>query len=234
MPGSTPDMIPLRLAPQRALFGVEFRDPIRGSPIGEGLRVTAEGMRPPTLTPSKRFVWLDRDPPVERRIRVKAVSTNGMFAPFEELFRVPAHVGDVKPAALLFRRRLRPTGLYEPPEGMIAVAGMLVESRDSREPVPGVRVRIQFHYAEGLETFRGGYTAFTDAKGRFAAVVRCLGEIRPDPARHDPTAFEAWLWLKREGGVRITAPLPLRFGRLSRLAEPLNWAALTPLEGQRR
>ena len=227
-----PETMKLHFVPQRAMFALEFRDPIRGGPVAKGLRVSADGLRPPALTPSNRFVWFDRDPPEERWIRVKADSTDGMFAPFEETIRVPAHVAGTTAAALTFRRRLRPTGLYEPPPGSIAVGGMLVEDAGPPKPVPGVRIRIQFRYAEGEETFRGGYTAFTDSRGGVTAVVGRLGDIRPDPDGKQPGAFEAWLWLKRGSEVRVSEPMTLRLGRLTRLPALLKWAELLPPEEQ--
>lgn len=221
-----PDMIRFALAPQRAMFALELIDPIRGGPVGTGLRVAAAGLAPPALTPSNRFVWLDRGPPEERRIRIEAVSVDGRFAPFEDMLRVPAHEEGVKAAALLFRRRLRPTGLYEPPTGMIAVGGMLVEDDGSPAvAVAGARIRIQFRYAEDLETF-SGCTAVSDPKGRFIAVVRRLGDVRPDPDRQFPGTFRAWLRLKRGGEVRVSPLFSLRLGRLTRMAAPLKWAEL--------
>jgi hypothetical protein len=229
---SAPDRMKLDLAPQRAMFALEFRDPIRGGLVADRLRVAADGLRPPTVTPSNRFVWLDRGPPADRRIRVEAVSTDGRFAPFEEMIHVPAHVDGVPAAALIVRRRLRPTGLYEPPPGTIGVAGMLVEGGGSRAPVTDARIRINFRYAEGMETFAGGYTAFSDRKGGFAAVVRCLGDVRPDPDPRFPGTFQAWLRLKRGSEVRVSERLSLRLGRLIRLPALLEWAVLLPPEEQ--
>jgi hypothetical protein len=234
MTGAPPEMPRLHLAPQRAMFAMEFVDPIRGGLVAEGLRVTAEGLRAPTVTPSNRFVWLDRsplvdppvDPPVDRQIRVEAVSVREMFAPFEELIRVPAYRAGMRADQLMFRRRLRPTGLYDPPAGVTGVGGMVVEDEGSKTPVVGARIRILFLYAEGMELFTGGYTAFTDRKGRFIAAVRGLGDVRPDPDPAAPGTFLAWLRLKRGGEVRAFGPLSLRPGRLTRLEALLNWAKL--------
>lgn len=234
MSSAPPEMTKLELAPQRAMFAMEFIDPIRGGLVAEGLQVTAEGLRAPTVTPSNRFVWLDRsplveppaEPPTDRQIRVEAISARGMFAPFEEVIRVPAHRAGMRADQLMFRRRLRPTGLYDPPAGVTGVGGMLVEDEVSKTPVPGVRIRILFSYAEGLELFTGGYTAFSDEKGRFIAAVRGLGDVRPDPDPAAPGTFLAWLRLKRGGEVRAFGPLSLRPGRLTRPEALLNWTEL--------
>lgn len=230
MASIAPGMQRLELAPQRATFAVEFVDPIGGGLVTKGLRVTADGLAPPTVTPSNRFVWVDRDRPANRRIRLDAVSVDQMFEPFGEVIDVPAHIPERPIRSLIFRRRLRPTGLYEPPQGMTAVAGMLFEGDGSIAPVADARVRIHFRHAEGLETATGRYTAFTDSRGRFTAVIRRLGDVRPDPDPAVPGAFDAWLTLRRGGDVRILAPLSLRLGRLVRMTAPLEWAALPPAE----
>jgi hypothetical protein len=226
MASIAPGMERLDLAPQRATFAVEFVDPIGGGLVTRGLRVTADGLAPPTVTPSNRFVWVDRDPPVDRRIRLEAVSVDQMFAPFAEVIDVPAHIPGRPIRSLIFRRRLRPTGLYEPPQGMTGVAGMLFEGDGSNEPVADVRVRIHFRHAEGLETATGRYTGFTDSKGRFTAVVRRLGDVRPDPDPDVPGTFNAWLTLRRGEEVRVFETLSLRLGRLTRIMAPLKWARL--------
>ncbi|HEX8241796.1 MAG TPA: hypothetical protein VF574_18825 [Allosphingosinicella sp.] len=234
MTGTTPEMSRLELAPQRAMFAMEFLDPIRGALVAEGLRVTAEGLRAPTVTPSNRFVWLDRSPPADpsavppadRRVRVEAVCARGMFAPFDEMIRVPAYRVGIGADQLRFRRRLRPTGLYDPPAGVTGVGGMLVEDKDSRTPVVGARIRILFLYAEGMELFTGGYTAFTDRRGGFIAALRRIGDVRPDPDPAAPGTFLAWLRLKRGAQVRAFGPLSLRPGRLTRLEALLDWAKL--------
>jgi len=92
--------------------------------------------------PSGRYVWLGRNPPTVRSIKVKAVSMRGEFAPFEEVLRVPAHLPNVPAAALLFRRVLMATGLLEPPPGLTAMGGQLVDGA-ARTAKAGVRVEVQ-------------------------------------------------------------------------------------------
>lgn len=229
MAGIPSHMMRLNL-PQRPMLVVELTDPIRGVLVARDMRVTAEGYRPPTVTPSNRFVWPDRDPPKARRIRLKAESTNGMFAPFEALVDVPANVVGVPASDITVAHVLEPTGLYEPPPGMIAVGGMLVEDAGAPKAVEGVRVRIHFHHAEGMETFTGPHEAVTDPKGRFMAVTGPL-DIRPDPNPALPGTFKARLTLARGDEVRVKA-LSLRPGRLFRIPAPVEWAALQPLEEQ--
>jgi hypothetical protein len=220
------EMVRLDLAPQRAMFGVEFVDPIRAAAVTEGLRVAAEGLRPPTVTPSGRFIWLDRGPPAERRIRLRAHSVRHLFAPIETLLDVPAHYPGTAAASLLFRLNLIPTGLYEPPVGMSAVGGMLVEGDGSREPVAGASIQIRFAYAEGMEIFTVEDAGRTDPRGGFIAVLRGLDDVTPDPDPKSPRFFQAELRLTRDGEVRVSEPLSLRLGRLIRIPAPLEWAAL--------
>lgn len=226
---SAPDMIPLELAPQRAMFALEFRDPIRDVLVAAKLRVAAEGLGRPIVTPSNRFAWLDRDPPADRRIEVEMESTDEMFVSERKVIDVPAHRGAVQAKDLIFPWQLRPTGLYEPPQGMVAVGGMLVESRESRAAVEGVGIRIHFHHAEGM-TFTGPYRAVTDGKGRFIAVIGRQGDVRPDIDPYSPGTFKmAWLTLERGDEVRVS-PLSLRSGRLLRIPAPLEWATLSHWE----
>jgi hypothetical protein len=226
---AAPEMVKLGLAPQRAMFALELIDPIRGMPVSAGLAVTAEGLRAPALTPSNRFVWLDRGQPIGRSVRVKVLSADGMFASYEEVLDVPANEAEVATSALIFRRTLRPTGRYEPPVGMIAVGGMLVEGGGSRLPLAGAEIRIHFSYADAMETFVG-IPSFSDARGGFVAVVGPLGDVRPDPIRERPDSFMAWLTVAVDGVIRTTPPQALRFGRLNRLPALLEWAALGRVE----
>jgi hypothetical protein len=219
-----PAMMPLDLAPARAMFAVELIDPILAAPVSEGLRVTAEGFRPPALTPSGRFAWLDRGPPTHRRIKLVVEPTNGMFARIETMLDVPASHPDVPASDLLFRLQLDPTGLYEPPVGMSAVGGMLIEGDGSIAAVPGVSIRIRFPYAEGMEVFTVTDAGRTDARGGFIAMVRGLDRVTPDPDPESRRGFPARLRLERDGEVRATDLLSLRLGRLTRLAAPLEWA----------
>jgi len=229
MAGIPSHMMRLNL-PQRPMLVVELTDPIRGVLVAGDMRVTAEGYRPPTVTPSNRFVWPDRDPPKARRIRLKAESTNGMFAPFDALVDVPANVVGVPASDITVAHVLEPTGLYQPPPGMIAVGGMLVEDAGPPQAVAGVRIRIHFSQAEGMEPFTSPRAAVTDRNGAFMAVTGPL-EARPDPDPKRPGTFEARLTLARGDEVRVKA-LSLRPGRLFRIPAPVEWAALQPPEEQ--
>jgi hypothetical protein len=211
------------------MFAMDFRDPVTGRPVTDGLRVAAEGLGPPVRAFSGPFAWFDFDPPAERQIRVTATATDGRFADYDELITAPAHVAGIQAASLLMPRVLRPTGLYEPPEGMTAAAGWLVED-EAMAPVAGAEVSLAFRHA-GNQDFVSGYKAVTDASGGFVAVANDLGDVRPDPAppKSDGDVL-AWLVIGRaDAPPRFTDFLPLRSGRLVRLAAALNWKDLATM-----
>jgi hypothetical protein len=211
---------------RRVMFAMDFRDPVTRLPVTRDLRVAAEGLGAPVRAPSGLFVWFDMDPPAKRDIKVTAVCPSGRFADFEEVITAPEHVPDIPPSSLCMPRALRPTGLYEPPEGLTGVAGWLVED-DGMAPVAGAEISIAFRHA-GNQDFVSGYKAVTDAGGGFVAVANDLGDVRPDPAppRSD---FEilGWLVVTRSAPPsRFTEFLPLRSGRLARIAAPFRWKDL--------
>jgi hypothetical protein len=215
---------------RRVMLAVEFVDPIRGSVVGDGLRVKADGLGAPLRPPSGRFVWLDRDPPAARSIKVMAEATQGEFAPFSETFAVPAHFPGVRADKLLFRRPLVATGLLDPPAGLTAAGGQLLEE-PSKTPLPAVRISVQLRQpATGPDlndgtTSTSAYVATTDPRGGFVAVITDLGSIVPE-RQADGTAT-LWLRLTRPGGgVRFSHLLPVRIGQFLRLPEPLVWRDL--------
>jgi len=211
---------------RRVMFAMDFRDPVTRLPVTDNIKVAAAGLGPPLRARSGLFVWFDMDPPAQREIKVTAISTNGRFADFEEVITAPEHVPDIPASSLCLPRTLRPTGLYEPPEGMTGVAGWLVEDED-RAPVAGAEVSIAFRHA-GNQEFVSGYKALTDAGGGFVAIANDLGDVIPDPAppRSDSDMM-GWLVVTRSAPPsRFTSFLPLRAGRLARIAAPLRWKDL--------
>jgi hypothetical protein len=211
---------------RRVMFAMDFRDPVTRLPVTENLKVAADGLGPPVRALSGLFVWFDMDPPAQRDIRVTAISTDGQFADYEEVITAPEHLPNIAASSLCMPRTLRPTGLYQPPEGMTGVAGWLVED-DKMAPVAGAEVSLAFRHA-GNQDFVSGYKAVTDAGGGFVAVANDLGDVKPDPAppRSDSDIL-AWLVVTRSAPPsRFTGFLPLRSGRLTRIAAPLFWKDL--------
>jgi hypothetical protein len=211
---------------RRVMFAMDFRDPVTRLPVTNDLRVAAEGLCAPIRAPSGLFVWFDLDPPAQRDIKVTAISASGRFADYEEVITAPEHVPNIPASSLCMPRTLRPTGLYEPPEGLTGVAGWLVED-EGMAPVPGAEISIAFRHA-GNQDFVSGYKAVTDAGGGFVAVANDLGDVRPDPAppRSDSDIL-AWLVVTRSAPPsRFTGFLPLRAGRLTRATTPLRWKDL--------
>ena len=211
---------------RRVMFAMDFRDPVTRLSVTEGLQVAAEGLGPPVRARSGLFVWFDLDPPAQRQIRVTAISTSNAYLPYEEVITAPAHVPNVPASSLCMPRTLRPTGLYEPPEGLTGAAGWLVED-EALAPVADAELAIALRHA-GNQDFVSTYLAAADAAGGFVAVANDLGDVRPDPA---PPGAEAnilgWLVVTRPSlPPRFTGFLPLRAGRLVRLAAPLLWKDL--------
>jgi len=211
---------------RRVMFAMDFRDPVTQRTVTDGLQVAAEGLGPPVRARSGLFVWFDLDPPAQRQIRVTATSTNNFYLPYDEVITTPEHVPNIPASSLRMPRLLRPTGLYEPPEGLTGAAGWLVED-DALAPVADAEVAIAFRHASNQD-FISAYLAATDAAGGFVAVASDLGDVRPDPA---PPGAEAnilgWLVVTRPSlPPRFTSFLPLRAGRLVRLAAPLLWKDL--------
>lgn len=211
---------------RRVMFAMDFRDPVTRLPITEDLKVAAEGLGPPVRAPSGLFVWFDMNPPAQRDIKVTATSTDGQFADYDEVITAPEHVTNVPASSLVMPRTLRPTGLYEPPEGMTGVAGWLVED-EKMAPLVGAEVSLAFRHA-GNQDFVSGYKAVTDASGGFVAVANDLGDVTPDPAPpRSGSDIMAWLVVTKSAPPsRFTGFLPLRSGRLTRIAAPLLWKDL--------
>jgi hypothetical protein len=211
---------------RRVMFAMDFRDPVTRLPVAADLKVAAEGLGPPVRALSGLFVWFDFDPPAPRDIMVTATSTKGWFADYAEVIAAPEHVPDITAASLCMPRILQPTGLYEPPEGMTGVAGWLVED-EQMAPLVGAEISIAFRHA-GNQDFVSGYKAITDAAGGFVAVANDLGDVQPDPAPPKSDAdILGWLVVTRSAPPsRFTGFLPLRAGRLVRIAAPLLWKDL--------
>lgn len=217
--------VPVSARDRRVMFAMDFRDPVTGRSVTD-LEVAADGLAPPIRPPSGLFVWLDSNPPAERDIKVTAKSPMKRFADFEEVIAVPAHVPNTAASSLRFSRQLSPTGLYDPPEGLTAVAGWLAEDAATKAPLSGARVSLAFRHA-GTQTFISAYEAVTAANGSFVAVANDLGDVRPDPApANGGGGLLGWLAVTRSGQTRFSGFQPLRAGRLERFAEPFLWAAL--------
>ncbi len=214
---------------RRVMFAMDFRDPVTGLGVGD-LEVAAESLGTPIRSGSGRFAWLDLDPPAQRHIKVTAKSRGKRFADFEEVIPVPPHWAGTKAADLLFSRRLVPSGLYEPPEGLAGAAGWLVEDA-ALAPVQGASVSVAFRHA-GNQDFTSLYKSVSDSDGRFVAVANDLGDIRPEPAPPDPArpgidlGMLGWLVVGRGAQTKYSGFLPLRAGRLVRFDAPFLWSAL--------
>lgn len=214
---------------RRVMFALELVDPVTGRLVSEGMVVTAAGLARPVVAPSGRFVWIDIDPPAVRQVKVEAVSKRRTFAPFAADFQVPARLPGVVAQDLVRRFDLQPTGLYEPPPGMLAAAGMLVVSDGDRTGLPDVEVRLQFRDASNGALLPGDYLAKTDLRGMFVTVARDLGPTGPmtPPPPAPFGSLVGWLSFTRpDGQVGHTPLLPLRKGRLFRLPEPVAWGSL--------
>jgi hypothetical protein len=225
----TPDTIK-----RRVMFALELVDPVTGRLASEGMVVTAPGLAPPVLSPSGRFVWIDVDPPAKRAMKIKAESKRRIFAPLEEEFEVPARGPGV--SAMVKPLQLVPTGLYEPPAGMLAVAGMLIDTAADRNGLPAVSVNLRLYEVVPGDTIpspddvTNDYFGRTDERGLFVAVVRnaVLKMLVPGGSLYGWLAFTNAAHETRYTRLLPPGkdPLPLPKNRLLRLPEPLVWDVL--------
>jgi hypothetical protein len=214
---------------RRVMFALELADPITRRLVGKEMTVTAPGYAPPLQSPSGRYVWLDINPPAQRTIKLQAVSKHGVFGTLDEEFDVPPHLPNMPASALLKRFELTPTGLYEPPVGMIAAAGMLIDSASSRAPVAGAAVRIQLRRQSDSNILTSDYAGRTDSRGGFVAVMPDLGDQRPlaVPAPAPEGGIVGWLRFDWPGGpIRFSELQDFRNGRQLRVPAPLVWDEL--------
>jgi hypothetical protein len=213
---------------RRVMVALELADPITGLLVSKGLRVTAEGVGLPVRTPSGRFVWRDLDPPAKRTLVVKVEAIQGVFQPLDLKIETREYRPNIPASDLVQRFVLQPTGLYDPPSGLLAVAGMLIDAKDTRNPMPDVEARVQLRAAD-TSIVSSTYAAVVDARGGYVAVFPDLGT--GEPLSTPPPAPEGGIvgWVKFNdptGAVRHSGLLPVRKGRLIRIAEPFEWAAL--------
>lgn len=212
---------------RRVMFVLELADPLTGALAGAAMTASVEGFAGPVLTRAGQFAWTDVDPPAPRAIRLSVASRDGQFAGFEEVLDVPARAPKVP--VMVVRRNLRPTGLYRPPPGTLAVAGMLIDDADSRQPVASARVLLAL-VGTGGGTIRGTRTK-SDPRGGFVATAGTSQSEVPQLAV-PPAAdgrFSGWLEVTIGADRRRSKPLNFRQARLNHLDEPLIWADLANL-----
>jgi hypothetical protein len=230
MVGASNELVILDRVHRRVMFALELVDPGTGRLVSDGLRVTAAGLSPPQVTLSGRFVWRDIDPPAARRIKLTVESVRRIFQPLAFEVDVPEHRPNVPSGDLVQSKTLQATGLYEPPPGLLAVAGMLVDDVVARQPLPGVEVRVQLHADSGI--FATAYKAITDARGGFVAAVPDLGSaaLLAPPCPAPEGGIVGWLTFTNAQAVVRHSPLlaGLRKGRLLRAGAPFAWADLLP------
>lgn len=213
---------------RRAMFVLELVDPVTKTPMGAVMEAQAEGLRAPSVTRAGQFVWLDIDPPADRSIKVSAAARHKQFAPFEAVLAIPMRTADKAPAVI--RRDLQPTGLYQPPAGRLAAAGMVIRNAGAREPIAGARIVLALASGGLGAALRSSLVAVSDERGGFVAVAAGFGEDKPQPApRPAPEGSVAgWLEVAIEGATRKAPNLTLRQGQLNYLPAPLVWEELTP------
>ena len=214
---------------RRMMFALELIDPGRGLPAGREMSVRAEGFGPPGMTRAGQFVWTDPDPPADRDVKVKATPVRGWFQPYEATIHVPKRTIGVP--AVVKTVQLEPTGLYEPPAGRLAAAGMLIDDPDpaERNPLEGVSVVLQQLARDDNSILQSELLARTDHRGGFVAMASDFGALapRPSPPPAAVGGLVGWLALTMGGATRYSGVLPLRQGRLLRIADPLAWKNLS-------
>lgn len=210
------------LVKRRAMFALELIDPGRGVSAGKAMSVAAASLAPPSITRAGQFVWNDVNPPADRDVDIEASSLDGWFAPWAATIHVPARAPGVP--IHVERVTLQPTGLYEPPAGTLAVAGMVMDNKQSRQPVVGVAVQLELR-SSIHGTVPSSFIATSDARGGFVALASNPGSNDLKTAA-DGTLI-GWLSLSSQQSTRYSALLPLRRARLLRAPEPYFWDSLT-------
>lgn len=216
---------------RRAMFALEFIDPVTGRIVGDGLRPSVDGLPAPRKGQSGRFVWLEDGAPVERDITVKLAIDNPMYGqptqPSDLTFTVPANDASVPPSALLKRFTLSLSARYFPPEGVTGVTSMIVEAVNDATPLTDAAFALCVLHDED-QRFTSNREVRCDGGGAFIAFVDDLRDIVPQPAPKDLDGdILGWLRVTRpESQARFTKFLPLRRGRMTQLRERIVWAEL--------
>jgi len=213
---------------RRAMFVLELVDPVTGVPVGFEMEANAEGLRAPSVTRAGQLVWLDVDPAADRSIKVSATARRRQYAPFAAVLAIAKRTPGVAPPRI--RRELQPTGLYQPPSGRLATAGMVIADAQTRAPIVGAQVVLALAAGDLGTTMHSNLVAISDERGGFVAVAAGLGNDKPKPApRPAPDgSVVGWLEISWQGVMRKTAEIALRQSQLNYLPEPLIWAELTP------
>lgn len=221
--------------PRRAMFALALIDPVTRLAVGGAMAASAtiaasaQALRAPGLTSSKCFVWFDFDPPAQRSITISAAAPGRQFAPYAETLMIPPRAAIVP--TLLIERTLTPTGLYRPPAGRLAVAGMLIDDKaaDKRNPIAGAKVLLVLDSDTLGTPIRSTLTAITDERGSFVAVAVGVGTQVPKPAPSPAPDGSAKATLEVTWhGTTLKAAIMPRLAQLNYLPKPLAWAALTP------
>lgn len=210
---------------RRVMFVLELADPLTGALAGPAMTASAEGLGAPVMTSAGQFAWVDVDPPAPRSVRLSVASRDGQFADFEEVLAIPARAPKVP--VTVVHRDLRATGLYVPPAGTLAVAGMLIDDSESRRPVPSAGVVLALAGTGGL-VIRGNLSATSDARGGFVAAAGTSQSASPLP-EPPPAAdgqFIGWLEVTIATTRKRSNRFSVRQARLNHLEQPLIWADL--------
>ncbi len=208
---------------RRVMFVLELADPLTGVLAGPAMTASAEGLGEPVMTSAGQFAWVDVDPPAARSVRLSVASRDGQFAGFEEVLTIPARAPKVP--VTVVRRDLTATGLYLPPAGTLAVAGMLIGAADARQPIASAGVVLALA-GTGGSVIRG-LSATSDERGGFVAAAGTSTTDSPLPA--PPPAdhrFIGWLEVTIATIRRRSGRFTFRPARLNYLDEPLIWADL--------
>jgi hypothetical protein len=204
------------------LFVVELLDPISATVVDRGMTVRLVGVSgAPVVNASGRFVWLARPGSTEWPTAVEVTPAGANFA--AEVASVPPPEKPEAPTAeeRLARLVLRPTSAY-PFEGVTALRGSLVESKDVPTPVVGARVQLAWCDRDGEEWFPpfpemsdGSADGVritpseveTDAHGEFGVFVRThkATGVTPDVCK-------GWLRVR----VQVTRPAKTPLRRVTR------------------
>lgn len=220
---------------RRVMVALELVDPVTGRLAGADMRVSGPGFAVPSITRAGQIVWTDPQPPLDpadpapppdRQLAIEAVARQGQYAAYARTLTLPVRPKDVPPP--VYRDTLVPTGLYRPPPGRLAAAGMLIDAAATRQPILGAKVRIWLQSRNDAAALDSNYEAISDARGGFVTVVGDLAGDAPMPQKPPAPdgALVGWIAFTVGASTRHSPLLPLRQSRLFQAPAPFVWATL--------
>ena len=223
---------------RRAMLVLELVDPVTRMPVGGAVQARLDGGKEPWITGkglkpqvsgAGQHVWTYPDPPKGRSVQIDVWATDKRFTRFRDELVIPDWQPGIKPKPKPYL--LEPTGLYVPPAGRLAAAGMLVAAAGQpAQPIAKAKVTLLLKGSLSGTTLRSDLAASSDARGGFVAIARWPGDDTPAPAppTYPDGTVLAWLEIVSGGQTKWSELIAIPRGSLTYVAKPLIWADLRP------